>query len=102
MVYPNPASDYASISFDSELAGNYTVVITDMSGKKLLQKTGISSAGSNKLYLDIHQLSRGMYIINLLQDNRNNKSLKLIKRVYIPKHQIRLHAVFQLVPRSNY
>lgn len=80
MVYPNPASDYASISFDSEQTGSYTLVITDLSGKKLIAKAGMATKGANSIYVDIHRLNRGMYIINLLQKHTKNLSLKLLKQ----------------------
>lgn len=58
-IYPNPAGNQLHLSFDKVPAGSSSVVITDVTGRVLLN-TGINSTES---VIDITSLPSGIYIL---------------------------------------
>jgi hypothetical protein len=61
-IYPNPASDFASVSFGS-LSGSAELVLTDAMGKTVLT---LSQIDASKAYtLDLSGLSEGMYFATI-------------------------------------
>jgi hypothetical protein len=65
MVYPNPASSEVYVNGEYFDLNNARVTITDLSGKTIKDYTGLN--GLSKL--DINNLAKGLYVLNLLQDN---------------------------------
>ncbi|SMB98701.1 Spore coat protein CotH [Hymenobacter roseosalivarius DSM 11622] len=69
-LYPNPTSDYLTITFDSM---PFELIIQDMNGKVIL-----TSALSGKLNkIAVHHLKRGMYMATVKSD-KNIKTQKLL------------------------
>lgn len=74
-VYPNPASDLLQLSF-SEKLNNKVIVIFNLYGKMMMQyKLDDTTKEST---IDISQLPKGIYILNLTSDEKN-WTKKLIK-----------------------
>lgn len=71
-IYPNPATDFFQVDFDSE---TLAINIYDILGKKVLNKT----ITKKNPQVQISQLSKGIYIVEL-NDNGRAQSFKLIKR----------------------
>jgi hypothetical protein len=67
-VFPNPANDYVEISFSSEISGKASVQLLDMSGRIVLQESIEVTEGQNNAGFDISELSTGIYMMNLVQD----------------------------------
>jgi hypothetical protein len=66
-VFPNPTEDVLNIRFD-QIAGNpATVIITDVSGKQVMEQNIMSAKGDNLVVLDVESLSPGIYMVGLLQ-----------------------------------
>lgn len=61
VLYPNPAQTQIHIA--SQLSGEKTVAIFDISGKKVIDQTMSTDT------LDISQLTSGMYIVKISQNN---------------------------------
>ncbi|MBK7108993.1 MAG: T9SS type A sorting domain-containing protein [Bacteroidetes bacterium] len=72
---PNPGSKYILITSSIDDENFYLITITDIIGKKLLQKDGYQF-GNN---LDIGELAEGMYIVTVSKNNELIFSQKLIK-----------------------
>ena len=70
--HPNPIIDYLEIEFKS---GIYSVMITDVSGKKLRQFDDVSES----LSIDFTEFTSGTYIIKV-SDNVNAEIFKVIKK----------------------
>ncbi len=68
-VYPNPASDKASLEFTSIDEANYSVYMFDILGKKILTEGGISKSGLNNHQLDLSKFNKGLYIVSLERNN---------------------------------
>lgn len=77
VVYPNPASQVANIKFANSLNGKVVVVVTDMSGNKVLEKN-LSGSYLNYIKLDVGTLKSGSYIVSIKDDNNYNEKTSLI------------------------
>ena len=80
IVYPNPASNTATVVFTTKSAEKYLIEVKDIAGKALLNKTGTSLPGTNRISLDINKFINGMYLINITDSQNRTRSLKLNKQ----------------------
>lgn len=64
-VYPNPASDRLTISFKLNERGNVYIYIKDLSGKTVYEKALGQLSGEQKEELDLPELAKGMYLLQL-------------------------------------
>ncbi len=76
-VYPNPAKATTTIVFNS--IGNYSIKITDVSGRVLETKTGVAD-GKTTMYLDVGRYLAGEYFATLYNNNGKIQTLKLTKQ----------------------
>ena len=77
LVYPNPASDLATLAFDMQNETNCTVSIIDMLGRVVFAKEIAASAGQNMIDLNVQDLKSGMYSVTLTA-NGNRSVTRLI------------------------
>ena len=78
-LYPNPASQEVTVSFNEFTSPNSVIEIYDITGK-LVQSTHLKW-NTKEIVLPISQLESGIYFVNLRSsDNVHTKSLKLIKQ----------------------
>lgn len=75
-LVPNPANDWVKLSFYSETAEPYSVLVYDILGKKVLSEGGISSKGLNEHSILLNKLVKGIYIVSL-QSNSVSSRQKL-------------------------
>ena len=66
------------VEFTSRENEDYTIMLFDASGRRVLDNGGVGYDGLNKVRLDVADLSRGIYIINL-----SNGTKKFSKRVML-------------------
>jgi len=79
-VYPNPANEVTTLSFNSEVAGRYQVIIADVSGRTIRLIQGTSVIGENKVSINMGNCPTGTYLITLRNDKRGSKSVKLYRQ----------------------
>lgn len=70
IVYPNPANTELNITLSNSM-DNYSVVLSDMSGKTLVEKTNIKS-------LDVSNIQKGIYILTVNGKNFNARKTVVI------------------------
>lgn len=58
-VYPNPAKTHIAISIPDQYSGTFDISLTDMTGKRVLNQTGLNSNSA----IDIQKLPAGAYIL---------------------------------------
>ena len=76
-LYPNPALNKVSIKIEADVAGrNKQVQVKDLTGK-LVQSVAFS-ANSNQLNLDVSSFDSGIYFVNIMVENKNVITKKLI------------------------
>lgn len=68
-VYPNPASATVKIVIESPVNDKVTLVVTDLTGKVVLQKPKSIAMGNNIAELTINTLSSGSYFVKLVCEN---------------------------------
>jgi len=68
-VYPNPSVKELNMVLLSPIADDVKIVVTDITGKVLLQKAVIVSQGDNKVQLNVQSLSQGTYIVKAVCSN---------------------------------
>ncbi len=78
-IYPNPARDRATISFLSDMPGSYMLRISDQSGKQIQTLSGNVIRGNNKVLVDLNGFAKGTYLITLMRDGVQEKTLRLTK-----------------------
>jgi hypothetical protein len=62
-IYPNPVIRELNVVINAPKAGKITLVVTDLSGKVVMQNAASVTAGMNRQAMNIEQLSAGSYII---------------------------------------
>jgi hypothetical protein len=76
----NPASDFAILQFHAKSSSAYIVQVTDLSGRILLFKKGMTMAGQNIERLNIRQFAAGNYFVSLINTERPKQTLQLVKQ----------------------
>jgi hypothetical protein len=77
-VYPNPASESITVSFDNQLGNSIEISLVDALGRSVASET-IQSLGLNELGLNLSTISNGMYTLKLTSNN-NIVSRKVVVR----------------------
>lgn len=80
-VYPNPSVGYLEIDIPDELINLCTYEITDMAGKVISTSESTNTLfPDNNNYLNISDLSGGMYMLNIyVQNSSDTYFFKIIK-----------------------
>ena len=74
-LYPNPNNGTFSISFTPESSENIEIIVHDISGRNIYNKT-FDNSGLFEQELQINSVSSGIYFINI--QNGENKTIKRI------------------------
>ena len=65
-IMPNPATTEVLVRMQTLIDGSYTLLVFDLSGRPVLQRTGESVAGNMvDLLLPVEQLNNGCYLLQL-------------------------------------
>lgn len=65
MINPNPVASTMNISLEAEANEKASIIITDLSGRKVYSGTKNVIAGSNNIPVDVNNLNKGIYIVTL-------------------------------------
>lgn len=76
-VYPNPASDQATIILNLAAEGTYTLTMYDILGQELQSKKLMLTKGMNQVELAVSEIKNGYYFINV-QNEHNSMSKRFI------------------------
>jgi ligand-binding sensor domain-containing protein len=78
-VFPNPTQDEINIYYSGDNAGKVNFIISDVAGREVMKISEKSSIGVQQEKINISSLHSGIYILNIVQDNKILDSRKLIK-----------------------
>ena len=78
-VYPNPIKDHAEIQLIASNNGIGNIQILDAFGGVVESFSTPLKKGKNQMHLDLHSLSKGIYIIRLLEKDGSLINTKIIK-----------------------
>ncbi len=66
LIYPNPAKDIATLTFDNPKRLEYEMKVLNINGQTMLSVKGVTS---NMLSFDINELPTGLYLIQLVGES---------------------------------
>ena len=75
--YPNPASDFLTVSVFTEDAAFATLVISDLSGRKIIWQSGPVDENHYNISVDVSRLAAGIYLMTVNCEDKQ-QSLKLL------------------------
>ena len=79
-LYPNPASDQVTISFESENSIEIPIQIIDANGRVVANQTSLSDSGKNKINFDLSNLANGNYTVRMITKTfADAKQLVIVK-----------------------
>jgi hypothetical protein len=65
IAFPNPAKDKINVQFNATTNTNYTISITDMVGRTIVQQNKLTVPGYNIHSFNVANFSKGTYIIKI-------------------------------------
>jgi len=72
-VFPNPFTDNTTLSFSAAEAGQASVVVYNLVGKKVIEMNiGNIAAGTQNIELDFASMEAGIYLVSLTAGNETS------------------------------
>ena len=68
-VFPNPAKDRLQVTIQSPTTQTVTMLLTDLSGKVVLQQKTTLLNGNNNTFINIASISSGVYMLKVVCNN---------------------------------
>jgi len=79
-IYPNPARDQATLSFESELSMEFPIQIFDVNGRVVARQNTLTQVGENQVNLDVANLTNGNYMVRMTgKDFNSTEQLVIVK-----------------------
>ena len=79
-IYPNPAKDILNAVFDLQEQSEVQMIITNFSGKQILQKDLGTIIGQQKIQIDASNYSAGFYFLLLITKDKRIRKKFVITR----------------------
>jgi hypothetical protein len=77
-AYPNPAQDRLTITLDGPVNETYSIRIMDLTGRLALSAETAQPAGRHDVQLDVTDLSRGIYLLQIESPSSPAHAIKVI------------------------
>lgn len=78
-VYPNPVSDQASVNIRMKEQSHVTMSVYNLLGNLISVESKVLSKGNNKWEIRTGDLGKGLYLLNIVTDDGDQVSRRLIK-----------------------
>jgi len=78
-VYPNPAGGLLNISMAQAPVGNYSFMVSDLTGKRLVTESHTITGSNMQQVMDINNLPGGAYLLSI-SNGKQVRILKFIKK----------------------
>ena len=79
-AYPNPFTGQLSVHYKLDVSANVSIAITDITGRVVkVFNEGSKTSGDYIIHWDASGLNAGTFIVNLIADNQEIQSIKLVK-----------------------
>jgi hypothetical protein len=75
-INPNPVAEIMKIALEAEYAEKASIVITDLSGRRVHTSAAQVFAGANQINIPVQQLSKGTYLVMIQLNNET-----LVKKI---------------------
>lgn len=80
IISPNPVHDNVHVLLQSRTSGQATFVVTDVTGKIVTKQKNNIIEGTNTFQIPAASLSKGLYVLKVIQNNAVLQSVKFIKQ----------------------
>lgn len=77
-AYPNPASNDLNIILSSKLETTYQLTLSNLNGKKVVDRKQTIQKGLNHTSIDVSQIQSGFYLLAISLDGKNISTHKII------------------------
>lgn len=78
-LYPNPVRDQLNIAITSTVSEKASLVITDVTGKVVMQMNTALVSGDNNINLNVSSLSNGVYYLKLMNGSSPANVMQFVK-----------------------
>lgn len=78
LIYPNPAQNNLNVNLNLSKNSDVDIIIKDVTGKTVLNKTSKLLKGENKIQLETTQLSSGLYFVQVNSDGNFVSTKKIV------------------------
>jgi hypothetical protein len=79
-IFPNPATTTINMLVGSPIKDRVSLVITDMSGRLVIQRMLNVETGNNTLPVDVSALAGGTYMVKMISSDGEVATDKFVKR----------------------
>ena len=73
-VFPNPAFEKITLTFNSDASQKFTLYLKDVTGRVILRENITPDQGLNSLDVNIHDIAKGIYLLVL--ENEKQKAIE--------------------------
>lgn len=77
-LFPNPTSDYMTVSFEASSAGDVDYVLYSLTGKQVLKITEVVNAGEVSKTIHVKGIAKGTYILSVGNGNQRKATKVLV------------------------
>ncbi|MFM9028354.1 MAG: T9SS type A sorting domain-containing protein, partial [Bacteroidota bacterium] len=77
-AFPNPTNGKLTMSYNAPVADRYAVRIVDLLGKVVYSSDLNAEAGLNTKEIDLTNMSRGIYLLNVQTEGGKIETLRII------------------------
>ncbi|NQX91414.1 MAG: T9SS type A sorting domain-containing protein, partial [Flavobacteriales bacterium] len=77
-AYPNPTDDISTLVVRSDDQNVVNLTVVDINGKLMFDQQVVLSNGSMRIELPFNQMPAGMFFVNLIDNNGNQESVRIV------------------------
>jgi hypothetical protein len=77
VAYPNPVSSELTVEMNTLSAGNYSLTMTDLTGRVMLQQAMVAIEGKNESKLDVSNYAKGVYLLTVKSESGFTKQIRV-------------------------
>jgi hypothetical protein len=67
-LYPNPAANLVTVTYQSQNSGAVRIALEDLSGKTIKTIDYSASKGENNIGLNLADIARGLYFVKIMSE----------------------------------
>lgn len=79
VVWPNPVRDQATLTITSDKASVVLINVVDVIGHIIYKSNRSIVRGTNLVTIDLNKAACGVYILNMIDEDGNNKAVRIFK-----------------------
>jgi hypothetical protein len=76
-AYPNPVSSTLTVSMDTPSEGNFSMMMTDLTGRVMFEQQFKAVSGQNETAVDVSTLAKGIYMLTVKNENGFAKQIRV-------------------------